>query len=56
MRKLIALTGNTQRLDGGAMFGNVPKAVWSKWAPPDAQNRIELVWNHPRRILQERQF
>lgn len=43
MRKLIALTGNSQRLDGGAMFGNVPKAVWSRWATPDAQNRIELA-------------
>jgi len=43
IRKLIALTGNSQRLDGGAMFGNVPKAVWSKWATPDAQNRIELA-------------
>ena len=28
------------RLDGGSMFGVVPKALWSKLAEPDAQNRI----------------
>jgi len=35
--------GNSQRLDGGAMFGNVPKAMWSSWLPPDEQNRIPLA-------------
>jgi len=29
-------------LDGGAMFGIVPKPLWSKTNPPDDQNRIEL--------------
>src|SRR4030067_135421 len=28
------------RLDGGAMFGTVPKAIWSKLSPPDVENRI----------------
>ncbi|HXE67412.1 MAG TPA: MBL fold metallo-hydrolase, partial [Rhodanobacteraceae bacterium] len=37
--KLWSLEGNTQRLDGGAMFGNAPKAMWSKWIPADEQNR-----------------
>ncbi len=32
--------GNTQKLDGGAMFGNVPKAMWSKWMDVDADNLI----------------
>lgn len=41
--KLIALTGNSLKLDGGAMFGNVPKALWSQWLPPDEQNRIPLA-------------
>ncbi len=41
--QLDSLEGNTQRLDGGAMFGNCPKAVWAKWAPPDAHNRISLA-------------
>lgn len=40
---LVALEGNTQRLDGGAMFGNAPKALWEKWSPPDALNRIPLA-------------
>ncbi len=25
------------------MFGNAPRAVWSKWCPPDEQGRIELA-------------
>ena len=41
--KLWSILGNTQQLDGGAMFGNVPKAIWSNWSPPDAQNRILLA-------------
>jgi len=35
--------GNSQRLDGGAMFGNAPKAMWEKWIPPDERNRIPLA-------------
>ncbi len=31
------------RLDGGAMFGRVPKEVWKKMNPPDRQNRILLA-------------
>jgi len=31
------------RLDGGAMFGTVPKPIWSKLAPPDEENRILLA-------------
>jgi glyoxylase-like metal-dependent hydrolase (beta-lactamase superfamily II) len=41
--KLWSILGNSQRLDGGAMFGNAPKAVWSKWLPPDEQNRVPLA-------------
>ena len=33
------------RLDGGAMFGTVPKVVWSRLMPADAQNRIEMACN-----------
>ena len=25
------------------MFGNAPRAMWEKWSPPDADNRIELA-------------
>ncbi|HEU4812850.1 MAG TPA: MBL fold metallo-hydrolase [Xanthomonadaceae bacterium] len=41
--KLWSISGNSQKLDGGAMFGNAPRAMWSKWSPPDEQNRIELA-------------
>lgn len=30
-------------LDGGAMFGVVPKPLWSRRAPPDERNRIPLA-------------
>ena len=41
--ELWSLTGNSQRLDGGAMFGNAPRALWSRWIAPDAENRIPLA-------------
>ena len=41
--KLWSIMGNSQRLDGGAMFGNAPKAVWQKWIPADAANAIPLA-------------
>lgn len=41
--KLWSILGNSQKLDGGAMFGNAPKAVWSKWLPPDELNRVPLA-------------
>jgi glyoxylase-like metal-dependent hydrolase (beta-lactamase superfamily II) len=31
------------RLDGGAMFGVVPKPLWEKLAPADDRNRIQLA-------------
>ena len=31
------------RLDGGAMFGVVPKPLWEKRAPADDRNRIQLA-------------
>ena len=31
------------RLDGGAMFGVVPKPLWEKRAPADDRNRIRLA-------------
>ncbi|MGK0358032.1 MAG: glyoxylase-like metal-dependent hydrolase (beta-lactamase superfamily II) [Bradymonadia bacterium] len=43
MRTIASIIGNSQRLDGGAMFGNAPRAVWQRWIAPDAQNRIPLA-------------
>lgn len=34
-------TGNF-KLDGGAMFGVVPKSIWQKTNPADAKNRIDV--------------
>ena len=31
------------RLDGGAMFGTVPRTMWESKAPPDDRNRIQLA-------------
>ena len=33
------------RLDGGAMFGVVPRALWQRVAPPDEENRVRLNAN-----------
>jgi glyoxylase-like metal-dependent hydrolase (beta-lactamase superfamily II) len=33
------------RLDGGAMFGVVPRNLWSEVCPPDDQNRIRMTMN-----------
>ena len=41
--RLDSIEGNRQHLDGGAMFGNVPRALWSRWHAPDDQGRIELA-------------
>ena len=41
--KLWSVLGNSQRLDGGAMFGNAPLAMWKSWIAPDAENRIPLA-------------
>jgi glyoxylase-like metal-dependent hydrolase (beta-lactamase superfamily II) len=40
--ELISLSDGSFRLDGGAMFGVVPKPLWEKRAPPDERNRIRL--------------
>ena len=41
--RLWSLLGNSQQLDGGAMFGNAPRAMWERWVKPDAENRIPLA-------------
>ena len=41
--ELISLYDGFLRLDGGAMFGVVPKALWEKKAPADVANRITLA-------------
>ena len=41
--KLWSILGNSQKLDGGAMFGNAPRALWQRWTTVDEHNRIDLA-------------
>jgi glyoxylase-like metal-dependent hydrolase (beta-lactamase superfamily II) len=41
--ELYSVPGNIYKLDGGAMFGNAPKALWQRWMPADEQNRIRMA-------------
>ncbi|MBN8429070.1 MAG: MBL fold metallo-hydrolase, partial [Xanthomonadales bacterium] len=41
--RLWSLAGNRQKLDGGAMFGNAPRAMWAKWVAVESDNRIDLA-------------
>jgi len=43
--ELTVCTDGTYKLDGGAMFGVVPKPLWEKRTPADDQNRILLGLN-----------
>ncbi len=41
--KIHAIDTGRFRLDGGAMFGVIPRVLWAKTNPPDEKNRIELA-------------
>ena len=41
--ELISLSDGFFRLDGGSMFGVIPKTMWSQKARPDERNRILLA-------------
>lgn len=55
--KLTAIHTGFLKLDGGAMFGIVPKTLWSKMNPPDEKNlctwamRCLLIESDDRKIL-----
>jgi glyoxylase-like metal-dependent hydrolase (beta-lactamase superfamily II) len=40
--KIHAIQAGGQKLDGGAMFGVVPKTLWERRIPADDRNRIQL--------------
>ncbi|HXH08003.1 MAG TPA: MBL fold metallo-hydrolase [Vicinamibacterales bacterium] len=40
--ELVPLSDGFFRLDGGAMFGIIPKPLWERRIPADARNRIRL--------------
>ena len=41
--RIHALEAGLQWLDGGAMFGVVPRPLWEKRIAPDARHRIPLA-------------
>jgi methylmalonyl-CoA epimerase len=41
--ELVSLCDGLLRVDGGSMFGAVPKVLWEKKAPADARNRITMA-------------
>jgi glyoxylase-like metal-dependent hydrolase (beta-lactamase superfamily II) len=43
--EILRLTDGTFRVDGGAMFGVVPRTFWAKRMTPDGDNRITLALN-----------
>lgn len=45
--EVLFLSDGTFKLDGGAMFGIVPKPLWQKEAPTDERNRMVLRCNCP---------
>jgi len=44
--KIYQLNSGKFSLDGGAMFGIVPKVIWEKLIKPDERNRIPMA-THP---------
>lgn len=43
--RLEVISAGRFALDGGAVFGMAPKAIWGKQIPTDTQNRIQLALN-----------
>jgi len=43
--ELFVLSDGAFRLDGGAIFGLVPKVLWEKVLPPDEWNRVPMALN-----------
>jgi glyoxylase-like metal-dependent hydrolase (beta-lactamase superfamily II) len=41
--KITAINSGYFKLDGGAMFGIIPRPLWEKTNPPDSLNRIKLT-------------
>jgi glyoxylase-like metal-dependent hydrolase (beta-lactamase superfamily II) len=43
--ELTLVSDGTIRMDGGSMFGAVPKAIWGRMRTADRQNRVEMGLN-----------
>lgn len=42
-RSVSTLTGRNRRLDGGALFGSMPRRAWVEWFRPDHDNHVEMA-------------
>ncbi len=42
-RSLSTLTGRSRKLDGGAVFGSMPRRAWVEWMSPDYDNQVEMA-------------
>ncbi|WP_375739423.1 MBL fold metallo-hydrolase [Pseudomonas boanensis] len=42
-RSLSTLSGRSRKLDGGALFGSMPRRYWLEWLSPDHDNRVEMA-------------
>ncbi|MDA8791929.1 MBL fold metallo-hydrolase [Bacteriovoracaceae bacterium] len=56
MKKIQFLHPSTFKLDGGAMFGIIPKPLWEKKIPADEKNRIHMSLRVPYIETQERKI
>ena len=43
--KLRLVSDGSFKVDGGAMFGRIPKTLWETWVKPDRSNRVRLGVN-----------
>ena len=43
--EIFSIVENSFKIDGGAMFGVVPKIIWEKLTLPDEKNRVKLDLN-----------
>lgn len=43
--EIFSILENSFKIDGGAMYGVVPKIIWQKLNPPDADNMVKLDIN-----------
>ena len=43
IKKIYSIESGNFKLDGGAMFGVVPKSIWKRTNPADDKNLIEMA-------------
>lgn len=43
--EIFSIVENSFKIDGGAMYGVIPKIIWQKFSPPDENNLVKLDIN-----------